>query len=55
MIGTAKYEYLCEERPGHDAQITDHMNGRAAEGWELVVAQCTPDHPLPHVWLVWRR
>ena len=31
------------------------MNTRAAEGWELVVAQVTPDHPLPHAWLVWRR
>ena len=50
-----KYEYLCEQRPGHDTEITDHMNSRAAEGWELVAAQFTPDHPLPHAWLVWRR
>ena len=55
MDSATKYEYLCEERPGHDSEITDHMNSRAAEGWELLVAQCTPDHPLPHAWLVWRR
>jgi DICT domain-containing protein len=34
-----KYKYLCKERPGHDTDITDHMNSRAAEGWELVAAQ----------------
>jgi len=50
-----KYEYLCEETPGHDTAITDHMNGRAAEGWELLVAQVVPGRPLPHTWLVWRR
>jgi hypothetical protein len=50
-----KYEYLCEERPGHDTDITDHLNNRAAQGWELVAAQIAPDHPLPHAWLVWRR
>lgn len=50
-----KYEYLCEERPGHDTEITDHMNSRALEGWELVTAQFVRDHPLPHAWLVWRR
>jgi hypothetical protein len=48
------YEYLCEERAGHDTEITDHMNSRGAEGWELVTAQFVPDR-LPHVWLVWRR
>ena len=42
-----RYEYFCEERPGHDTDITDHMNSRAAEGWELVAAQFTPDHPFP--------
>ena len=50
-----KYEYLCEERSRHDTDITDHLNNRAAEGWELVAAQIAPDHPLPHAWLVWRR
>jgi len=50
-----KYEYLCEEMPGHDTEITNHMNSRAAEGWELVAAQFMPDRPLPHAWLVWRR
>jgi hypothetical protein len=50
-----KYEYLCEETPGHDTAITGHMNDRAAEGWELLVAQVVPGRPLPHTWLVWRR
>jgi hypothetical protein len=50
-----RYEYLCEERPGHDTEITAYMNSRAVDGWELLVAQFMPDHPLPHAWLVWRR
>ena len=49
-----RHEYLCEERAGHDVEITDHMNSQAAEGWELVSAQFVPDRH-PHVWLVWRR
>jgi hypothetical protein len=49
-----RYEYLCEERPGHDTEITDHMNRRAAEGWELISAQFEPARH-PRVWLVWRR
>jgi hypothetical protein len=49
------YEYLCEETPGHDTAITDHLNSRAAEGWELFAAQVMPGRPVPHTWLVWRR
>lgn len=49
-----RYEYLCEQRPGHDTGITDHMNSRAAEGWKLVSAQFEPERH-PRVWLVWRR
>lgn len=50
-----KYEYLCEEIPGHGPGITDHMNRRAVEGWELMTGHVSPDHPLPHAWLIWRR
>jgi hypothetical protein len=49
-----KYEYLCEERPGYDVEMTDYMNSRAAEGWELVTVQFMTGRP-PHAWLVWRR
>jgi hypothetical protein len=49
-----KYEYLCEEKPGYDREITDYLNGRAAEGWEVVSIQFVTDRP-PHVWVVWRR
>jgi hypothetical protein len=51
-----KWEYFCEQRPaqGYDTDLTDHMNNRAAEGWELVSAQVTLDRP-PHVWLFWKR
>jgi hypothetical protein len=49
-----KYEYLCEDRPGYDVEITDHLNTRAAEGWELLSVQFVIDRP-PHAWLVWRR
>jgi hypothetical protein len=49
-----RYEYLCEERAGHDVEITDYMNSQAAEGWELVAVQFVPERH-PHVWLVWRR
>lgn len=49
-----KYEYLCEQRPGYDTELTDHMNSMATQDWELVSAQFEPTRP-PHVWLIWRR
>jgi hypothetical protein len=51
-----KWEYFCEQRlaKGYDTELTDHMNSRAAEGWELVAPQyVTGAHP--RVWLFWRR
>jgi len=51
----ARPEYFCEERPGYDTEITDHLNSRAAEGWELVTAQVVVGDRPPHFWLIWRR
>ncbi len=49
-----KYEYVCEQRPGYDKALTDHMNGMAADDWELVSAQFDESRP-PHAWMIWRR
>jgi hypothetical protein len=51
---TTQYEYLCEQQPGYDTGLTDHMNRMGAQAWELVAAQFETARP-PHVWLIWRR
>jgi|HubBroStandDraft_2_1064218.scaffolds.fasta_scaffold75720_2 hypothetical protein len=56
---SAKWEYLYEPFSRTYAQFTEHfnahLNGRAAEGWDLVSAQTGFEGQRAWAALIWRR
>ncbi len=50
----AKWEYFVETLTPHNL-TTEHLNMRAADGWELVSTAATGPGASGFFWLVWRR
>jgi hypothetical protein len=51
---TTKWEYFLDKVLADELR-TEHLNSRAAEGWELVSTSVDPGVDVPVIYLFWRR